>query len=307
MRRSIRRGVLLASLLFLAVDAAAQSGRIAGLVKNDRGQAIYGATVTASLAGSEAASLTTTTDEKGRFTMLGVRAGSWAFTAEAPGFVTRTLDVRIRPLPARSPQITLALKAVAPEGTPAVKDMQQALGNADYLYNSQRWDEAIAAYRQILADAPALSVVNLQLAAAYRNKRDFDRAISSYGEVLKGDPDNAKAKVGIAMANLEKGDLDSAERALEAAAQGEGGTREIFYNLGEVKLSKSKTGEAFAAYTRAAQIDPAWGRPLLALGRLAKYLGDLDGAAEYFQRVVDLDARSPEAAQAKAAIEQLRK
>ena len=109
------------------------------------------------------------------------------------------------------------------------------------------------------------------------------------------------------MANLEKGDLESAERALEAAAQGEGATREVFYNLGEVKLSKSKTGEAFAAYMHAAESDPTWGRPLLALGRLARYVGDVDGAGKYFQRVIDLDPKSPEAAQAKAGIEQLRK
>jgi tetratricopeptide (TPR) repeat protein len=305
--------MLFAVLVLVAADAAAQSGRVAGLlkvagvVKDERGQAINGATITAIATDAVAADLTITTNETGRFELTGVRAGSWTFRAQAPGFVARAVDVKIRPLPARNPQISLTLKAVAPEGVPAVKDMQQELGNADYLYNAQRWDEAIAAYRRILADAPALTVVNLQLAAAYRNKREFDRAIGAYREVLNVDPDNAQARAGIAMTNLEKGDLDSAEPALETAAQGLGATREILYNLGEVKLSKAKTGEAFAAYMRALELDPAWGRPLMALGRLARYLGNLEDAARYFQRAIDVDPQSPDAAQAKAAIEQLRK
>ena len=41
----------------------------------------------------------------------------------------------------------------------------------------------------------------------------------------------------------------------------------MFYNLAEVKRSKSKNDEALTAYKRAAEIDPAWGKPILALAR----------------------------------------
>ena len=84
------------------------------------------------------------------------------------------------------------------------------------LYNAQKWDEAIAAYRAIMTKAPSLSVINLQIAAAYRNKKDYDSAIAAYNELLKIDPNNDKAKIGIGMTNLEKGDLDAAEETLTA-------------------------------------------------------------------------------------------
>ena len=88
------------------------------------------------------------------------------------------------------------------------------------LYNAQKYDEAIAAYRAIMAKAPALSVINLQIAAAYRNKKEYDNAIAAYNDLLKADPNNDKAKVGIGMTNLEKGDLKAAEETLtEAAAE----------------------------------------------------------------------------------------
>ena len=40
-----------------------------------------------------------------------------------------------------------------------------------------------------MAKAPALSVINLQIAAAYRNKKEYDNAIAAYNDLLKVDPD----------------------------------------------------------------------------------------------------------------------
>ncbi len=158
-----------------------------------------------------------------------------------------------------------------------------------------------------MTKAPSLSVINLQVAAAYRNKKDYDSALAAYSDLLKADPNNDKAKIGIGMTNLEKGDLEAAEKTLQAAAQSLGATREVFYNLGEVEFAKGKTDEAVAAYTRASQIDPRWGKPVFALGKVALNKGDTKGAIEAFNKVVEIDPSSPEAAQAKAVVDQLKK
>jgi tetratricopeptide (TPR) repeat protein len=150
-----------------------------------------------------------------------------------------------------------------------------------------------------------LSVINLQIAAAYRNKKAYDNAITAYNQLLKADPNNDKAKAGIAMTNLEKGDLDMAERTLEIAAKAPGATREIFYDLGEVKLARSQADEAIQAYQRAAQVDPTWGKPPFALGRIALNKGDTVTARKFFQTVMDIDPISPEGAQATTMLRQL--
>ena len=80
----------------------------------------------------------------------------------------------------------------------------------------------IAAYRTVLEKAPPLSAINLQIAAAYRNKKDYAAATSAYDAVLKADPGNQKAAIGIATMNLERGDNKAAEDALMKAAQGAG-------------------------------------------------------------------------------------
>ena len=59
------------------------------------------------------------------------------------------------------------------------------------------------------------------------------------------------------MTNLEKGDLEGRRGyADEGRAEGPKPTREVFYNLGEVKFSKGETDEAAKWYQKAADLDP---------------------------------------------------
>jgi cytochrome c-type biogenesis protein CcmH/NrfG len=79
----------------------------------------------------------------------------------------------------------------------------------------------------------------------------------------------------------------------------------VFYDLGEVKMARSQPDQALKAYERAAQVDPAWGKPPLALGRIALDRGDREIARKYFQMVLDVDPVSAEAVQATKLLEQL--
>jgi Flp pilus assembly protein TadD len=300
-------------LASLAVPVAAQTGRVGGTVKDEGGQPIKGATVMAENPSASPSSFTATTDDKGRFSIIGLRNGQWTFTAQAPGFTPESGKMPVQTIGSPNPPLAFTLKkggAPAPVsalGSVAAKDLQADLSAAAQLFNAQKWDDAITAYRSILAKAPALSDINLQIAAASRNKKDYDGAIAAYNDILKTDPNNDRAKVGIGMTNLEKGDLDAAEKTLQTAGQTTNATREVFYSLGEVEFAKGKTDEAVTAYNRAAAIDPRWGKPVFALGKVALNKGDTKSAIEYFGKVIDVDPTSPEAVQAKAVIEQLKK
>jgi len=293
--------------------ANAQTGRVGGVVKDESGNPLKGATVMAENPSSSPSSFTATTDDKGRFSIIGLRSGPWTFTAQAPGFTPESGKLNVQTIGTPNSPLTFTLKkggAATGSGPLAginAKDLQGELGAADQLYNAQQWDQAIAAYKAILAKAPVLSVINLQLAAAYRNKKDYDSALGAYRDLLKVDPANEKAKIGIGMTNLEKGDLDNAEKTLEDASQVGSPTREVFYNLGEVKFARAKNDDAIKAYERASQLDPNWGKPLFALGKVALNKGDKDGAIKYFEKVVAADPTSAEAAQAKQVVEQLKK
>jgi Tfp pilus assembly protein PilF len=313
-RQPLLRRVLTAlAVMAVASRAAAQTGRVAGLVKDEGGQAIKGATVTAENPSASPNSFTATTDEKGRFGIIGLRTGTWTFSAQAPGFAPDRGSLDIRTIGTPNPPITFTLKKAIVPGNPGVlgnmaaKDLQADLANADALYNSQKWDESIAAYRAIMAKAPSLSVINLQIASAYRNKHDYNSAITAYNDLLKVDPNNDKAKIGVGMTNLEKGDLKAAEETLSAAAAGNSPTREVFYNLGEVKFVKGEPDEAAKWYQKAIDTDPTWAKPVFKLAMVALNKGDKDATAKILERVITTDPTSPEAAQAKTLLEQIRK
>ena len=300
-------------VLACAGAVAAQTGRVGGVIKDEGDQPIKGATIRAENSNAAPSSFTAVTDEKGRFSIIGLRSGLWTFTVEATGFVPEVRRMNVATVGPPNPALAVNLKkggagpATGALGGINAKDLQGDLAAADQLYNAQQWDPAIAAYRAILAKAPALTVINLQIAAAYRNKKDYDGALAAYNELLKADPTNEKAKVGIGMTNLEKGDLKAAEEGLLRAAELPGATREVFYSLGEVKFAKGETDEAAKWYQKAVDTDPAWGKPWFKLGLVAVNKGDKDRATKMMEKVIVADPMSPEAAQAKAIIDQLKK
>jgi Tfp pilus assembly protein PilF len=305
------RGVLAALFVaLLAGGAAAQTGRVGGVVKDESGNPIKGATVTAENPNASPSSFTATTDDKGRFSIIGLRSGTWTFTAQAPGFAPENGKMGVQTIGTPNPPMTFTLKkGGAPAGGlagVAAKDLQADLAAADADYNAGKFDDAIAKYRAIMAKAPTLSVINLQIAAAYRNKKEYDNAIAAYNELLKADPNNDKAKVGLGMTNLEKGDLNAAEETLSAAAQGPSPSREVFYNLGEVKFAKGETDDAAKWYQKATDTDPTWGKPIFKLALVAINKNDKDGAKKLLEKVIQVDPASPEATQAKAVLEQLK-
>ena len=301
-----------AALILGALPASAQTGRIGGTVKDDKGQPIKGATVIAENPNASPSSFTATTDDRGRFSIIGLRSGNWKVTASAPGFQPSGGSLNVRTIGAPNPpvDIVLAPGATGPTGALAgvnTKELQAELQKAEDLLNQQQYDAAIAAYQAILTKTPALTMINLQIGRAHRMKKDYDSALGTYQKILETDPTNERAKIEIGMTHLEKGDFAAAEAALSEAAQGTGASREVFYNLGEVKFAKGETDEAMKWYQRAVDTDPSWGKPLfkLGLGHLQK--ADTKGAIAMMEKVIAADPNSPEAAQAKGLIEQLKK
>src|SRR5688572_7332339 len=304
--------VVLAAVLTasFATSAAAQVGRVSGIVKDDSGTTIKGATVTAENPNVGPTTYTATTDDKGRFTIIGLRAGQWRFTAYAPGHTGDVGEMGVR-FGSPNPAMTFTLRKngplpTAPLGNVAARDLQTQLSAADALYSQQKWDEAIAAYKAIVTKTPALSAINLQIAASYRNKKDYDNAVAAYEALLADDPANDKAKLGIAAVSLERGDSARAEATLSAAAEDGSAGRDVYYNLAELKSSKGDSDEATRLYRKALDADPSWGKPRYQLGLIAIKTGDRAAAVRLMTDVVTVDPTSSEAALARTALEQLK-
>ncbi len=305
-------GAAVVALVMTALPAAAQTGRIGGTVKDTNGQPIKGATVTAENPSSAPSSFTATTDDRGRYSMIGLKAGSWKVTASAPGFQASGGNVPIKTIGAPMPPVdfTLAPGASGPASALAgvnAKELQGELAKADAMVTAKDYAGAITIYEGMVAKVPALTALYLQIGGLQRQQKQYDQAIATYKKVPEGDSNSDKAKIEIGMTLLEKNDLAGAEAALLPMAQTTSANKEVFYNLGEVKFAKGETEEAVKYYQRASDIDPNWGKPLFKLGLAKLQKADTAGTLEIMNKLIQVDPNSPEAAQAKGLIEQLKK
>ena len=201
--------VALAALLALAAAAEAQTGRVSGIVKDSAGKPIKGATVRASNPEAGSREFTSTTDDKGRFAMLGLRtAMTWHFVAEAPGFFVSEGDALIRSQPG-TPFEFVMRRDPGPLPGALVKDIQEQLASANALRDEGRFDQAISAYQSIQTKNPKLTTLNLVLAGTYRDKAEresdpaarvalLEKAVTAYSDLLKDDAASEHAKTEIA-------------------------------------------------------------------------------------------------------------
>ena len=97
------------------------------------------------------------------------------------------------------------------------------------------------------------------------------------------------------------GDLSA---AADLASSGNA-VREDLYNLGEVEFAQGNVDGAAEWYEKAVAADPNWVLPLFKLGLVSLNKGDIESAKGYFAQVVEKDPTSAEGAQAQAVLGQL--
>ena len=217
------------AVLAAAPPAPAQMvGRLTGSVKTVTGQPIKAATVRAVNPAVIPNEFTVTTDQKGEWAILGLRGGLWEVTASAPGFESTTVAVRTT-LSMNNPRVQITLVGVPVKGAMDgvdTKKLQASLSAAESLMVQEKWDEAAAEYRNILAMVPALDSVNLALGRALLMKKDYAGASAAYGELLKKDARNQKALLGLGRTQYERGDRAAAIATLEQVISIDGATSE---------------------------------------------------------------------------------
>jgi tetratricopeptide (TPR) repeat protein len=215
MRRFTLALAALAALaaLCLATPVRAQSARATGSVKDTDGKALKGATVRAVNKEAYPPEITSSTDDRGRWAMIGLRTGMWTFFAEAPGFSTVQTQWQVR-VAGTAPIGFVLGRDLGPIPGALTRNIQQQLASANALRDKGQYDQAIAAYELIRDQNPKLTSMNLVVGSAYRRKAAqdgdpatrralFDRAIASYTALLASDAGNERLKAEIESTRTE--------------------------------------------------------------------------------------------------------
>ena len=209
MNRTVRplacRCLVIAGLVTsMAASAAAQMGQVRGIVTDQDGNGIPGATVTAESLTSTL-TLTDTTSDSGRFFFIGLSRGQWLIAIQAEGFSPVQGFASVRSAgPAAAVQLTMERDMFNPPA-PATgvlaglkaSELVESLDQANGLFDRAEYDAAIDAYRSILERAPALTSLNLQIGHAFLEKQEPVQALAAYRMALDADPANVEARAAI--------------------------------------------------------------------------------------------------------------
>jgi tetratricopeptide (TPR) repeat protein len=190
--------------LCAAVPASAQTARAMGSVRDTEGKPIKGATIRATNPDAYPPQVVSTSDDRGRWAMIGMRIGTYAFVVEAPGFLTVNASSAVRTA-ASAPLVFTMARDPGPVPGALPANIQAQLSAANMLRDQGRFDQALNAYQEIRAKNPKLNAVNLVIGGLYRsraaNEADplarralLDRAIESYEIVVTADTENERAR-----------------------------------------------------------------------------------------------------------------
>ena len=196
------RFVLVAGLLTCMAASAAAQGRLSGIVRDQDDNAIPGATVSAEHL-SSTSTRTSTTNNSGRFSVIGLTSGEWLIVIRADGFepVQNRVDVART---STTVQFTMERDRFNPPAPAAgvlagltTNELVGSLEEAEGLFDRGEYDAAIEAYRSIIERAPALTSLSLQIGHAFREKQEPNEALAAYRTVLDADPANVQARAAI--------------------------------------------------------------------------------------------------------------
>jgi Flp pilus assembly protein TadD len=294
--------VLLITLVVAAGELFAQmgTGRVSGTVKDTEGNPIEGAKIVAEMAGTDF-SLEATTDDRGRWAILGFRKGSYQFTVTAPRHVPQQFTSPVSGL-GKNPAVNVVLEQMTSGQAFASGPAAETLSEANALYDAKDYAGAVAKYNEILAEFPDLYQIHLNVGNCYRDEGEFDKALAEYNLVLEQDPLHTGALVNVGDLMVRKGDLEHAvtyfEKAIEQAPEDE----VLPFNVAEIYFDQGDVEKAIEYYKRSSEVRPDWPEPYLKLGYAYLNLADMENAAAAFQKVIEVAPDTPQAQMAQAAL-----
>jgi tetratricopeptide (TPR) repeat protein len=298
----------LALTLVLAVGATARAqdwkgmGRLEGKVTNEKdGKPIANATVKLDLP-ERGGGTTVTTNKKGRWAVLSVAAGKWNIDVSADGYVTKRITVVLPAELVRIPPIEVGLVKAGPP-----PELLDAAKKADEAYKAGHYAEARVEYEKLLAARPDLAnTIHQQMGFSWIQEKQYEKGLEELKKVMEADPTNMQIRAIAAQAALEGGLFDEAKTLLAGLDESTITSPDVFFNMGVNFLNAGKTDDAISYFTKAIERDPKYvdGYYRRALGYLQ--LGKQAECKADMQKVVELAPDTPEGANAKKVLEQLK-
>lgn len=164
------------------------------------------------------------------------------------------------------------------EPSPDPDRAKQLIAQANQHYAAGDYPEAIRLYRQGIAahPIPAYRSFNLVIGEMFQHMRLWDEAIAAYQEVLDAFPDHDQAWQSLAECFMMTGDEEQALEAAEEAIQLNPEDARSYYNAAMLHAKRDEHEQARAYVRHVLQLDPGWRESIAENALLRSYLTDND-------------------------------
>jgi tetratricopeptide (TPR) repeat protein len=314
---------LIALLLLVAASLAASedwrgNNRLTGIVVDKKtGAPVKGATVKLRIQKGAKGGPDTTTDNGGKWAVLGLAAGGWNIDIDAPGYVTVQGSLSVKEgerLPPRKVEMEPAIiaSAAAPEaaaveevkigGQVVSKDIAEAVEAGNVALTAKNFKDAVASYEKASAALPTFMPIRFALARAYYGAGDLKKAIATMGDVYTADPANARNAMLYANMLLEDGQLEKGKAIVDKLPADATDTTALT-NIGIVLMNKKQPAAARDYFTKVIEANPKDADGYYYRGLATIQAGKPKDAKADLQKVIEL---APDSDQAKEAKEYLK-
>ena len=296
-------GLFMFSLIFLFPQDYKGRGRIKGKVMDESGNPLEGVSVklihTALNQG-----FNVRTDSEGIWVASWIRGGSWNIDFEKVGYVPKKITIKVRE-GAKNDDVEIMLEKIRNLSLSSI--LEEKLDQANSLYEREKFDEALIAYKDLIEEFPDVYIINVSIGNCYFEKGDYDQAILYYQKALERDPDNSQVKMYIGNSYSNKGDSEKAQEWYNKIEFQKIQDVNVLYNLGTDFYSASKFSEALKFYKKAVELKGDFLDALYQLGLTYLSLGNNQEALAVFEKYLEQDPDSQRSQQVKGFIDYLKK
>jgi hypothetical protein len=328
LKKSISIIAIAALMLLVAVSAFAAedwrgNNRVAGFVVDKAtGQPVKGAKVSLRLQKGGKGGPDTTTDNNGRWAVLGLTFGPWNIDVEAPGYTTRQMSTNISEgqrlppmkveLEKEAPPEPVANPADAPVeqvkigGVTVTPEVAAAIEAGNKLITEQKYKEAVAEYEKAYPVLSSNVGLKFALARAYYGAGELKKAIVLLDEAYKADPSNTQTALLLANMLIEDGQLDKGKELVGQLPAGSVTDPTIFINMGIAAMNKKQPAVAIDYFTKAIALDEKRYEGYYYRGLASIQMSKAKDAKPDLNKVIELAPDSSEAKEAKEYLKSIK-
>jgi tetratricopeptide (TPR) repeat protein len=323
-RTSIRAGlatVLLVAIAGAIVPAAAQDwkgrGRVQGIVNDENGKPVTGATVKLTKIGADAGPEPLATNDKGRWSFLGLGGGMWKVEIEFPGYAisdgtipvsefgnNETLIIHLQPA---------AAVAAAQGGTAAAEEQAateaatQALSEAGRLIEAGSLAEGRALLKEAMAilDVAKHPAILLTEARTWFQEGNIPQTLTTLEQALALDPNHVDSLKLISSILINEGREADAQQYVARLPAGQQVDPNALLNQGISLYNEGNLDEALSRFDQIVADYPSLADAYYYRGLV--YLGKSQNAQAIsdFKKMLELDPNHANAEEAKEFLQYL--